>query len=143
MKRMFTRQLFTSLVVGLTLGGSVCFVGAQGSRLPIIRQSRCTARPIRRARSWRATWARPRTRRPPFPPHKIIGNIYYVGTKTLSSFLIVTPQGNILINSTYERNVPMIEKSVDDWGSSSPTSRSCSATTRTAIIRKATRWSSR
>src|SRR5215831_10000024 len=43
-----------------------------------------------------------------FPPHKIIGNIYYVGTKTLSSFLIVTPQGNILIDSTYERNVPAI-----------------------------------
>ena len=28
-----------------------------------------------------------------FPPHKIIGNIYYVGTVTLSSFLITTPQG--------------------------------------------------
>src|SRR5262245_51790376 len=39
-----------------------------------------------------------------FPPHRIIGNIYYVGTRTLSSFLIVTPQGNILIDSTYERN---------------------------------------
>lgn len=51
-----------------------------------------------------------------FPPHKIIGNIYYVGTKTLSSFLIVTPQGNILINSTYERNVPTIEKSVGELG---------------------------
>jgi metallo-beta-lactamase class B len=51
-----------------------------------------------------------------FPPHKIIGNIYYVGTKTLSSFLIVTPQGNILIDSTYERNAPVIEKSVTDLG---------------------------
>src|SRR5437773_7118993 len=51
-----------------------------------------------------------------FPPHKIIGNIYYVGTRTLSSFLIVTPQGNILINSTYERNVPTIEKSVEQLG---------------------------
>jgi metallo-beta-lactamase class B len=51
-----------------------------------------------------------------FPPHKIIGNIYYVGTKTLSSFLIVTPQGNILMDSTYERNVPVIEKSVTDLG---------------------------
>src|SRR5215468_5621876 len=51
-----------------------------------------------------------------FPPHKIIGNIYYVGTKTLSSFLIVTPQGNILINSTYERNVGTIEKSVKELG---------------------------
>jgi len=51
-----------------------------------------------------------------FPPHKIIGNIYYVGTKTLSSFLIITPQGNILIDSTYERNVPVIQKSVADLG---------------------------
>jgi metallo-beta-lactamase class B len=51
-----------------------------------------------------------------FPPHKVIGNIYYVGTKTLSSFLIVTPEGNILLDSTYERNVPVIEKSVTDLG---------------------------
>src|SRR5881275_1026240 len=51
-----------------------------------------------------------------FPPHKIIGNIYYVGTRTLSSFLVVTPQGNILIDSTYERNVPTIEKSVQQLG---------------------------
>jgi metallo-beta-lactamase class B len=52
----------------------------------------------------------------PFPPHKIVGNLYYVGTRTLSSFLIVTPQGNILINSTYERNVPTIKKSVEQLG---------------------------
>jgi len=51
-----------------------------------------------------------------FPPHQIIGNIYYVGTRTLSSFLVVTPQGNILIDSTYERNVPTIEKSVRQLG---------------------------
>jgi metallo-beta-lactamase class B len=51
-----------------------------------------------------------------FPPHKIIGNIYYVGTRTLSSFLITTPAGHILINSTYERNVRTIEKSVAELG---------------------------
>ena len=51
-----------------------------------------------------------------FPPHKIIDNIYYVGTKTLSSFLIVTPAGNIMIDSTYERNVPTIKKSVEQLG---------------------------
>jgi len=51
-----------------------------------------------------------------FPPHKIVGNIYYVGTRTLSSFLVVTPQGNILIDSTYERNVPVIQKSVEQLG---------------------------
>ena len=51
-----------------------------------------------------------------FPPHKIIGNIYYVGTRTLSSFFVVTGRGNILIDSTYERNVPTIEKSVKQLG---------------------------
>jgi len=51
-----------------------------------------------------------------FPPHKIIGNIYYVGTKSLAAFLIVTPQGHILVNSTYERNVPTIQKSVEQLG---------------------------
>ncbi len=52
----------------------------------------------------------------PFPPHKIIGNLYYVGTETLASFLVVTPEGNILIDSTYEVNVPGIKKSVEDLG---------------------------
>jgi metallo-beta-lactamase class B len=51
-----------------------------------------------------------------FPPHKIIGNVYYVGTTSLSSYLVVTPQGNILIDSTYERNVPTIQKSVEQLG---------------------------
>jgi metallo-beta-lactamase class B len=51
-----------------------------------------------------------------FPPHKIVGNIYYVGTRTLSSFLVITPRGNILIDSTYERNVPTIKKSVEQLG---------------------------
>jgi metallo-beta-lactamase class B len=51
-----------------------------------------------------------------FPPHRIVGNIYYVGTRTLSSFLIVTPQGNILIDTTYERNVGVIRKSVEQLG---------------------------
>jgi len=52
----------------------------------------------------------------PFPPHKIMDNMYYVGTKELASFLIVTPQGNILMNSNYESSVPIIKKSVEDLG---------------------------
>jgi metallo-beta-lactamase class B len=51
-----------------------------------------------------------------FPPHKIIGPIYYVGTRTLSSFLVVTPDGHILIDTTYERNVPTIQKSMAQLG---------------------------
>ncbi len=49
-------------------------------------------------------------------PHKVIGNIYYVGTRTLTSYLITTPAGHILVNSTYERNVPVIKKSVEQLG---------------------------
>jgi metallo-beta-lactamase class B len=51
-----------------------------------------------------------------FPPHKIIGNIYYVGTEALSSFLVSTPDGLILINSAYEGVVPVIRKSVEQLG---------------------------
>ena len=35
----------------------------------------------------------------PFPPHKIAGNLYYVGSKDLASYLVTTPQGHILISS--------------------------------------------
>lgn len=49
-----------------------------------------------------------------FPPHKIAGNLYYVGTESLGAFLVVTPEGNILVNTTYERNVPVIRKSIED-----------------------------
>jgi metallo-beta-lactamase class B len=51
-----------------------------------------------------------------FPPHKIVGNIYYVGTESLSCFLITTPQGHVLIDSTFEANVPGIKDSVEKLG---------------------------
>ncbi len=51
-----------------------------------------------------------------FPPHKVIGNVFYVGTRTLASFLVTTPAGHILLNSTYERNVRTIQKSVTQLG---------------------------
>jgi metallo-beta-lactamase class B len=52
----------------------------------------------------------------PFPPHKVIGNIYFVGPQALGSFLIVTPAGLILINSDYEVTVPVIRASVEKLG---------------------------
>jgi len=51
-----------------------------------------------------------------FPPHRVVGNVYYVGTRTLSSYLIATPAGHILLNSTYERNVRTIAASVAQLG---------------------------
>ena len=52
----------------------------------------------------------------PFPPFRIAGNLYYVGTDDLASYLIVTPKGNILINSNLEANVPMIKQSIKKLG---------------------------
>jgi metallo-beta-lactamase class B len=52
----------------------------------------------------------------PFPPFKIAGNLYYVGSKGLANYLITTPQGHILINSDLEQNVPLIRASVEQLG---------------------------
>jgi metallo-beta-lactamase class B len=52
----------------------------------------------------------------PFPPFHIAGNLYYVGSKGLANYLVTTPQGNILINSDLEANVPMIEASIEKLG---------------------------
>jgi metallo-beta-lactamase class B len=52
----------------------------------------------------------------PFPPHKVVGNLYYVGTSELSSYLVVTPEGDILINSSFEDSVPVIRGAVEKLG---------------------------
>jgi metallo-beta-lactamase class B len=52
----------------------------------------------------------------PFPPFHIAGNLYYVGSKGLANYLITTPEGNILINSDFEANVPMIKASIEKLG---------------------------
>jgi metallo-beta-lactamase class B len=52
----------------------------------------------------------------PFPAHKIVGNVYFVGSEQLGSFLITTPAGHILINSDYEETIPVIRASVEKLG---------------------------
>jgi metallo-beta-lactamase class B len=51
-----------------------------------------------------------------FPPFRIAGNLYYVGSEDLAAYLIVTPKGDILINSNLEESPPFIEKSVEALG---------------------------
>ena len=51
-----------------------------------------------------------------FPPHHVIGNVYYVGSKGLASYLITTPEGNILVNSSLESSVPQIRASIEKLG---------------------------
>jgi len=52
----------------------------------------------------------------PFPPHRMIGNIYYVGSRDLASYLIVTSQGDILINSNLSTSPAQIRRSVEQLG---------------------------
>jgi metallo-beta-lactamase class B len=52
----------------------------------------------------------------PFPAHRVVGNVYYVGSKALATYLITTPEGHILINSSFEETVPLIRIAVESLG---------------------------
>src|ERR1700727_2253877 len=54
--------------------------------------------------------------RTPFPAHRIVGNLYYVGTYDLACYLIATPQGNILINTGAEGSAALKKASVESLG---------------------------
>jgi metallo-beta-lactamase class B len=52
----------------------------------------------------------------PIMPFRIVGNLYYVGSRDLASYLIATPEGDILINSNLESSAPLIRSSVEQLG---------------------------
>ena len=52
----------------------------------------------------------------PVEPYKILGNIYYVGASDITSYLITTPQGHILLDGGFEETVPIIRESVKKLG---------------------------
>lgn len=54
--------------------------------------------------------------RQPFPPFKLVGNVYWVGTYDLSTYLITTDAGHILINTGFEDTVPLIAEGVERLG---------------------------
>jgi metallo-beta-lactamase class B len=51
-----------------------------------------------------------------FPPFRIAGDLYYVGTADLAVYLVHTPQGNILINTNFVEDVPTFRKSIGQLG---------------------------
>src|SRR3954447_20225093 len=51
-----------------------------------------------------------------FPPFRILGNIYWVGSYDLSTYLITTPQGNILINTGVGDTAQQIKANVEKLG---------------------------
>jgi metallo-beta-lactamase class B len=54
--------------------------------------------------------------RQPFPAFKLIGNVYWVGTYDLSTYLITTDAGHVLINTGFEDTVPLIVEGVEQLG---------------------------
>jgi metallo-beta-lactamase class B len=52
----------------------------------------------------------------PIAPFRIADNLYYVGSKDLASYLVVTPKGDILINSSFAKSVPLIRASIEQLG---------------------------
>nr|AIA11603.1 SubclassB3_beta_lactamase [uncultured bacterium] len=52
----------------------------------------------------------------PVEPFRIIGNIYYVGATEVSSFLITTPEGHILLDSGFAETVPLIQANLKKLG---------------------------
>ena len=52
----------------------------------------------------------------PMEPFRIVGNLYYVGTADLTSYLFVTPEGNILLDTGLPENVPRVEANIARLG---------------------------
>jgi len=52
----------------------------------------------------------------PIAPFRIAEGLYYVGSKDLASYLVVTSQGNILINSSLESSPALIRSSTEQLG---------------------------
>jgi metallo-beta-lactamase class B len=52
----------------------------------------------------------------PVKPYRVIGNIYYVGASDVSSFLITTPNGHILLDSGFVETVPQIKQNMAQLG---------------------------
>lgn len=52
----------------------------------------------------------------PVSPFRIVGNIYYVGASDLTSYLIVTPAGDILLDGGLSTTAPQIEKNIQTLG---------------------------
>ncbi|AHF14790.1 subclass B3 metallo-beta-lactamase [Niabella soli] len=52
----------------------------------------------------------------PFAPFRIVGNLYYVGTKELACYLVTTPDGNILVNTGLAASLPLIKANIEALG---------------------------
>jgi metallo-beta-lactamase class B len=92
----FSRKLALSVVVAAALCGHVARAQASAADPTFA--------------NLQADW------RTPFAPHRVVANVYYVGSSGLAAYLITTPAGHILINSNLESSVPQIQETVEKLG---------------------------
>ena len=52
----------------------------------------------------------------PGPPHRVIGNVYYVGTNEIAVFVVTTPRGHILIDAAFDQSIPIIKAGMKTLG---------------------------
>jgi metallo-beta-lactamase class B len=52
----------------------------------------------------------------PTEPFKMIGNVYYVGTDGLASYLITSPQGHILVDTVMPESTAQIKANIEKLG---------------------------
>ena len=52
----------------------------------------------------------------PAPPHRVVGNVYYVGTTELAVFVVTTPRGHILLDTAFDQSVPIIKAGMKTLG---------------------------
>jgi metallo-beta-lactamase class B len=64
----------------------------------------------------------------PFPPFRIVGNVYWVGSYDLATYLIATPEGHILINTGVGDTAKQIKASVEQLGFSLAATKILTAT---------------
>lgn len=69
----------------------------------------CPAARAQEKAEWRS-WNKP------IPPFRVIGNIYYVGANEITSFLITSPKGHILLDGGFKETAPQIEANIQKLG---------------------------
>lgn len=74
--------------------------------LCLLAPAAAAAQPTEEARSWNR----------PVEPYRVVGNVYYVGASNVSSFLITTPAGHVLLDSGFAETVPLIRRNVERLG---------------------------
>jgi metallo-beta-lactamase class B len=88
------RLTFTALL--LASGAALLSAGSAHAELPYAKE--------------RIEWNKPQA------PFHVVGNIYYVGTAGVSTFLIVTPKGDILTDGGLPESTEAIEKNIQTLG---------------------------